>query len=180
MALRRRSAATSARSAWSCSIHCPGSRKLVTPFASCRNASFGSFSTWKCRSISPGISVRPARSSRSAPSGTSPFPLGCTLSMRSPLMVTRMSFCAASPVPSMTARGPGPAFARCSGEGCRAEAPKARRRADSLRNELRLGRPGSPAAGRERRLPRHTAATMRAASARMRARWRTSFRDGIS
>ena len=55
----RWSAAIMRRSSTNLSSHCPGSRKAVTPWLSCRSASFGSFSMWKCRSIRPGTIVRP-------------------------------------------------------------------------------------------------------------------------
>src|SRR5262245_15277353 len=98
----RPSAATISRSGTNLSSHCPGSRNAVTPWASWRNASFGSFSMWKCRSISPGRIVRPVRSMCSAPSGAGVRSSGPTAAMRPPATTTRPTETGGAPVPSMT------------------------------------------------------------------------------
>ena len=72
----RPSAATILRNSTNFSFHCPGSRNAVMPCASCRSASRGSFSMWKCRSISPGITVLPARSTPRHSPAPPPSPQG--------------------------------------------------------------------------------------------------------
>ena len=100
---RSPSAAIIARSPAKYSSHWPGSRNAVTPLASCRSASFGSggvFSMWKCVSTRPGSTVRPDRSTRSAPAGTGTDAAAPTAVMRSPSMTMRASSMGGRPVPS--------------------------------------------------------------------------------